>query len=124
MDRPTGWKARPRPAIVAAVAALIAALALAPASFAAEAATDEYVLEIPGARQSQSSSTIDTATGGGYGGEQLGVAGEANPPQSGLDSLISALAALPTALLVAIAILIGLVLAGRLPARTPARETR
>jgi hypothetical protein len=97
--------------------AIVAALASAPAQAAAAgpAAGDEYVLEIPGVRQSESS-----AIGGGgerigrvsvAGSEQLGVVGEADSPASPLAASADAASAVPVPLVLGLATLIGLALA-------------
>ncbi|GIK77001.1 MAG: hypothetical protein EDQ89_03170 [Acidobacteria bacterium] len=97
--------------------AIVASLAAAPAQAGAEApaAGDEYVLELPGVRQSEGSA----AGGGGEGigpvsrtdSRQLGVVGETDAPASPLAASAEAAGAIPTSLLAGLAALVALALA-------------
>jgi hypothetical protein len=109
MSNPTR-KARLALAIVAALLALPTASASAAAP-----AGDEYVLEIPGVRQTDAGPVAAAEeSGGGAGGVQRGVVGENDPPASPLSALGDAIAAVPASLSVAVAALLALALtAGR-----------
>jgi len=136
MDRPTHPVARLTPAIVASLAALVSAVSLAaPATFATSAladapANDEYVLQLPGVRQSPSDSPGESATSSRTprtNGPRQGVVGETEPPSSGLDSLGSALGSVPGALLAGLAVLVAIALCARLAhvgGRRTAHEAR
>lgn len=118
MDRPTHSVARLTPAIVAALAALASTLAaaavLVPEALADAPANDEYVLEIPGVRQSPTDSAGQSATSSratdASAGPRQGVVGETDPPSSQLDSLLSALGSAPGALLAGFAALVAIAL--------------
>jgi len=93
MDRPTHREARLTGAIVATAVALIATFAvLIPASAGADPSADEeYVLELPGARQSANETPTASTSGGDRSTLQRGVSGEGEPPQSELAALVSTL---------------------------------
>jgi hypothetical protein len=116
MNRPTRWKARLALAIVAALVIVPAAVAEASAP-----AGDEYVLELPGVRQSDSAVNAGPAGGrsGGGSGIQRGVVGETDEPADPLAALGDALGAIPTAIVAGLAILLALALLA-VPARRPA----
>ena len=134
MDRPTHPVARLMSAIVASLAALASLFGavLAPAALAGAPANDEYVLEIPGIRQSPTDSVAQSATGAKSqvtGGPRQGVVGENDPPSSPLDSLLSTLGSVPAPLIVGLAALIAIALVqlfGLTPPRRPSErlETR
>jgi len=108
MDHPTRRKAGLALAIVATLTAAPAhAIADAPA------AGDEYVLEIPGVRQSENAGigTGGAANGDRAAPEQLGVVGETDPPPRPLGALADAAGAIPGALLAGFAALIALAVA-------------
>lgn len=111
------------------VLAIVASLAAAPAEVNADApaAGDEYVLELPGVRQTEGS-----AVGGGGEGigpvsrtdsRQLGVVGEVDPPASPLAASAEAASAIPTSLLTGFAALLVVALAATLR-RPDARRLR
>jgi hypothetical protein len=129
MDRPTHSQARLKKAIVAALAALLsvltAAAALAPAAFANAPADDEYVLQLHGTSSSSNDSPTVSATQGGTGSSgdpRLGVVGENGSPGSQLESLVSALGAVPGPLVAGLAALLALALLTALANRPRARE--
>jgi hypothetical protein len=111
MNRRTHARAGLTLAIVA-IASLIP-MAVMTAVASAEAAGDEYVLEVPGISN-------DSAAGGsgaaapmiGANSDQVGVVGENAPPSSPLDALGSALSETPlvAGLLIALIAVAGLVL--------------
>ncbi len=97
--------------------AIVASLAAAPAAATADApaAGDEYVLELPGVRQSEGS-----AVGGGGEGigpvartdsRQLGTVGETDAPASPLAASAEAASTIPAPLLAGLAALLALALA-------------
>ncbi|MFN8114143.1 MAG: hypothetical protein U0R51_13215 [Solirubrobacterales bacterium] len=105
MIRPTRRQASLALAIVAALcAAPAAALAAAPAS-------DEYVLEIPGVRQTESGPVAGAATGDGDAGDgvQRGVVAEQDTPSTPLAALGDALAGFPAAFAVGLLALAAIV---------------
>lgn len=107
MDRPTRWKARLASAIVAALVMVPAPAAQASAVPAGE----EYVLQLPGVPQSNS--TVNSQPTGGSvasGGIQRGVVGESAEPAGPLAALGDALAAIPAAIVAGIAALLVLAL--------------
>jgi hypothetical protein len=101
--------------------AIVAALTAAPAAATAAApASDEYVLEIAGVRQTESGPVADaTAPESARGdGIQGGVVGEQDPPATPLAALGDALAGLPAVFvagLLALAALAALIVTRRNP---------
>lgn len=110
MDCPTHGEARLTAAIVATAVALIATFAtLTPPAARAEApADDEYVLQLPGARQSVNGSPASAAEDVASGGLQRGVAGETDPPERGFALLGSTIDDAPGSAAAGLAVLIGL----------------
>ena len=109
MNRRTHARAGLTLAIVA-IASLVP-MAVMTTVAGAGAATEEYVLEVPGV--SSSSAGVSGAAAGRADSDQVGVVGENAPPSSPLDAIGSALSEAPLAagLLAAFAVLAGLVLA-------------
>lgn len=110
--------------------AIVASLAAAPATANADApaAGDEYVLELPGVRQTEGS-----AVGGGGEGigpvprtdsRQLGVVGETDPPASPLAASVEAASAIPASLLTGFAALLAVAIAAAALRRPVARRLR
>lgn len=101
--------------------AIVAALAAAPAAASAAApASDEYVLEFPGVRQTDGGSVAgSTATPTDAGdGVQRGVVGEQNAPSTPLAAVGDALSAFPAAFaagLLALAAIVALGISSRRP---------
>lgn len=109
MNRPTRRKAWLALAIVAALTAVPAAAAAAPA------AIDEYVLDLHGVRQVDSGPVAAAAAGAVDRGDdvQRGVVGEREAPPSPLASLGDTLGGLPPAIVVGLLALLGLLLLAR-----------
>jgi len=108
--------------------AIVASLAAAPGPATADtpAAGDEYVLELPGVRESQGS-----AVGGGgeeigpvarTDSRQLGVVGETDAPVSPLAESAEAASAIPMSLLAGLAALLAVALATALLRRREAKR--
>ena len=113
MNLPTRRKTRLAVAIVAALVA-----APAPAALAAAPAGDEYVLEIPGVRQTDAAVTQTAGSGAGGDGIQRGVVGEIDTPATPLGALADTLTATPASIvawLLALLAAAALVAIGRRP---------
>jgi hypothetical protein len=106
------------PAIVATAALLV--LAFAPADAVAVApAADEYVLQFPGAGSTSVGSTSQTDAGGTTipsAGD--GVVGDPDPSTNMLDSLVSAIGALPASLVIGLLAIAGVTLLNRFAGRS------
>lgn len=124
MDRPTHSKARLALAIVAALAALTAISV--PSAVAAPPAGEEYVLELPGVRQTNNPAVAPEPTAiPGESRAQQGVVGESSPPQSPLAATASTLGSIPASLVAGLAALLALALLSTLTAvRLRTREAR
>ncbi len=118
MNHPTRWKGR-------LALAIVAALVAAPASPAPAAAPagDEYVLDLPGGGQTESTG-VNTASGAGDR-EQRGVVGEADPPATPLAALGATAGSMPAPLLVGLtALLVLAIIAALGRRRATSRGTR
>ena len=99
--------------------AIVAALTAAPtAASAAATASDEYVLEIPGVRQTDNGSVAGTTAPPNDAGDgvQRGVVGEQDAPSTPLAALGDALSAFPAAFaagLLALAAIVALSVSSR-----------
>jgi hypothetical protein len=117
MIRPTRRKAWLAIAIVAALSAVPAAAS------AAAPASDEYVLQFPGVRQTDSGPVADAnpapATKDAGDGVQRGVVGEQETPSTPLGALGDAMTGLPVAFTVGLAALAAIVAALALSRRRP-----
>jgi len=114
MNRPTRWKARLAPAIVAALLLVPAQAAEAGPGAGPAPAGDEYVLQLPGVRQSASDVAQPGRAADAGGGVQRGVVGETDEPAGPLAALGDALGALPASILAGLAALGALALLGAL----------